>query len=153
MNTSYTVEDLVPHSGAMSLLTDITGVGPNWLSARIQITPDSMFAEQQGVPSWIGLEYMAQAVAAFSGANAVAEGNAPKIGLLLGSRSYEASSNLFVLGDTLNIRVEEEVRGDNNLSIFTGELQGTLGANPVQAHAQINVFEPEDALEFLGCGS
>jgi predicted hotdog family 3-hydroxylacyl-ACP dehydratase len=63
----YTVAELVPHTGTMSLLTRIIDYGDDWLSAEIHITPESIFADERGVPAWIGLEYMAQAIAAYGG--------------------------------------------------------------------------------------
>lgn len=149
MTAEYGVEDLVPHSGKMSLLSEIVGYGDNWLEARVRIEPDSLFADEQGIPAWVGLEYLAQAVGAFAGLQERLIGGSPRIGFLLGSRKYLCSSDCFLLGDTLTLRVEEEMSGENGLSVFSGVLTGTASFGNVKASARLNVFQPDDAAEFL----
>ena len=145
MSADYRVEDLVPHAGRMSLLDRICGHGEGWLGAEVDIEPDSMFAEARGVPAWIGMEYMAQTIAAYSGLQERFAGNPPKIGFLLGTRKYTCSEAWFPLGQTLTVRVELEVEAANGLKAFSCELQG----GDITASATINVFQPEDAEEFL----
>ena len=74
LTSTYSVDALVPHAGSMSLLDEITGFGEEWLSAAVNITATSTFADEQGVPAWIGIEYMAQCIAAFSGVQERTEG-------------------------------------------------------------------------------
>ena len=85
MISEYRVADLVPHSGRMSLLTSITDHDEDSLSAQVVITQDSMFADSQGVPSWVGLEYMAQAIGAFAGLQERLKGESPKLGFFIGN--------------------------------------------------------------------
>ena len=145
MTRQYQVADLVPHSGQMSLLTDILDYGEDWLQAEVEITAESTFADAQGVPAWIGLEYMAQSIAAYSGLQERREGGVPKIGLLLGTRKYRCSVDRFPLGSRLAIRVEPELVGDTGLNVFNCELE----SGEITASATINVFQPEDADAFL----
>lgn len=77
MKPEFSVAQLVPHSGKMSLLDNIVEYGDDWLSAEVCITADSMFADEKGVPGWVGLEYMAQAVAAYAGLQERLNGGRP----------------------------------------------------------------------------
>ena len=63
------IREVVPHSGAMSLLDRVLAVDSDTLVAEVAIHPGSMFYSQamQGVGSWVGIEYMAQAIAAHAG--------------------------------------------------------------------------------------
>ncbi len=145
MKSRYSVAELVPHSGKMSLLTGILAYGDGWLQAEVEITRESMFADAQGVPAWIGLEYMAQAIAAYSGLQERLHGGKPKIGFLLGSRKYLCNAERFHIGQKLRLKVYPEILGDNGLNVFKCELQGEA----VSASALVNVFQPDDADAFL----
>lgn len=145
MKQTYSVAQLVPHSDKMSLLDTILGYGEEWLHAEVHITPESMFASAEGVPAWIGLEYMAQAISAHAGMLERVKGGEPKIGFLLGSRKYLCSMDHFAIGQTLLVKVYLEMLAANGLSVFNCELQG----RDLEASAIVNVFQPDDAEKFL----
>ena len=145
MKSGYQVADLVPHSGRMSLLSGIVDYGEGWLQAEVDITPESTFADADGVPAWIGLEYMAQAIAAYSGLQERRRGGSPKIGFLLGSRKYLCNAERFAIGQKIRVRVQPEVEGSNGLNVFNCELRG----DGIEATALVNVFQPDDVEEFL----
>ena len=84
----YRVEELVPHRGPMCLLDDIVDYGEDWLRATVTPRPGATFAAADGVPAWVGIEYMAQAASAFGGIEQVQRGERPSIGLLIGARYY-----------------------------------------------------------------
>lgn len=145
MSSEYRVEELVPHSGKMSLLDSIVVHGDDWLHAEVKISKDSMFVEERGVPAWIGMEYMAQAIGAFAGLQERLGGGAPKLGFLLGTRKYICTTDFFPVGNTLSLKVTRELQGDNGLSVF----QCMLQSDGIEATASLNVFQPEDADKFL----
>jgi predicted hotdog family 3-hydroxylacyl-ACP dehydratase len=145
VKTSYSVAELVPHSGKMSLLSDIVDYGEDWLQAAVVITPGSTFADHEGVPAWIGLEYMAQTIAAYSGLQERLHGGKPRIGFLLGARKYSCNVERFAMGQRLLLKVIPEVLGGNGLNVFSCELHG----DGVSASAVVNVFQPADADRFL----
>ncbi len=143
--SEYSVAELVPHSGKMSLLDEIVAYGDDWLEAQVNIHSGAMFADESGVPGWVGLEYLAQAIGAYAGLQERTSGKAPKLGFLLGSRKYECSADKFLHGQTLLIRVEKELQAENGLSSFNCQ----LSSENVTAEARLNVFQPEDADKFL----
>ncbi|WP_297811428.1 hotdog family protein [uncultured Methylophaga sp.] len=145
MSVEFDVADLVPHSGTMSLLSRITAYGEDWLEAEVDIHESSLFAEADGVPAWVGLEYLAQTIAAYAGLQERKKHATPKIGFLLGTRRYEVSQPFFASGLTLIIRVRREMVADNGLHVF----QGCLTGHQVEATANLNVFQPEDATAFM----
>lgn len=145
MKSDYSIAELVPHAGRMSLLDTVVGYGEDWLQAEVAINAKSLFAQSKGVPAWVGLEYMAQTIAAYAGLQERINGGVPKIGFLLGSRNYACSVDYFPLGQNLSIKVEQEMIADNGLNVFSCELEGA----EVHAQAVVNVFQPDDAEKFL----
>ncbi|MEK7499329.1 MAG: hypothetical protein AAB649_01850, partial [Patescibacteria group bacterium] len=108
MNTLFNdVEKLLPQKNKMVLLSRILACHKNEkeLISEVLISRDSMFFDEkkQYVPVWVGIEYMAQSIAAFSylvncGTEAETE---PKIGFLLGTRKYDCSVFGFKLNQVL----------------------------------------------------
>jgi len=145
VKAAYQVAELVPHAGRMSLLSRVVAYDEGWLLAEIDIDSDSMFADDRGVPAWVGLEYMAQAIAAYAGLQERIQGGVPKIGFLLGSRNYSSSGDYFARGETFQVKVVLDMVADNGLNVFNCELEG-IGA---RATAVVNVFQPDDAEKFL----
>ena len=146
MASDYSVAELVPHSGRMSLLTKILDYSDDWLSAEVAITTDSMFADEHGVPAWVGLEYLAQTIAAYAGLQERRHGGTPKLGFLLGTRKFICTKEYFAIGSVLTINVSKNLEAENGLSSFDCRLHST---NDCEASAQLNVFQPKNADEFL----
>ncbi|MBM7456145.1 putative hotdog family 3-hydroxylacyl-ACP dehydratase [Oceanisphaera litoralis] len=145
MKPEFHVDELVPHSGQMSLLSEITGFGEGWLSAAVNITPSSMFADENGVPSWVGLEYMAQAIGAYAGLQERKKGLEPKLGFLLGTRKYSVPVEYFSPGERVHVRVTKNMQAENGLFAFDCELRG----HGYEVTASLNIYQPEDADMFL----
>ena len=67
-HVKYTVEELMPHAGNIVLLDKITSWDDNSLSASVAVGADGLFIDEHNfVPGWIGIEYMAQTIAAWAG--------------------------------------------------------------------------------------
>jgi predicted hotdog family 3-hydroxylacyl-ACP dehydratase len=120
---SQQMDAWVPHRGAMSLLA----------------TVERLFATPQGVPAWVGIEYMAQAVAAWSGAKARKVGGSPRIGYLLGCRRYEAAVPVFEAGAELVVHAQCELTAENGLGMFDCRIEQD---GRVLANGRLSVFEP-----------
>jgi predicted hotdog family 3-hydroxylacyl-ACP dehydratase len=146
------IEALVPHSGAMLLLDRVLEADTESLRAEVRIHAGSQFAGDGGVGSWVGVEYMAQAVAAHAGYLAHLKGEPVKPGLLLGSRRYSTTRPLFPFGATLHVHVRQVLRGDNGLGAFECGIAIAAGAEhqgEAVASATLTVFQPDDVNEFL----
>jgi predicted hotdog family 3-hydroxylacyl-ACP dehydratase len=129
----------VPHRGAMSLLDTVDRCDDHAIEARVRVPLHGLFNADDGVPAWVGIEYMAQAVAAWSGARARAGGGPPKIGYLLGSRRYEAAVPVFAAGAELRVFAQCELMGDNGLGMFDCRIEHD---GRVLANARLSVYEP-----------
>ena len=107
MDASVTpIGELLPHGPEMTLLDRLVEYSPQRSVATVTIRRDSPFAERAGVPAWVGIEYMAQTIAAHAGYEARLRGEPPAIGFLLGTRSYSSELEFFPVGATLMISVE-----------------------------------------------
>lgn len=149
VNSQYTFESVVPHTGAMVLLDDINHWDEQQLQASVTIRPDAPFVDERGMPAWVGVELMAQTIGAFGGCRSRQQQQPVKIGFLVGSRRYTSSHSYFPIGATLEVLVKEIIRGDNGLCVFECNLQGTGVHADITATANINVFQPEDPERFL----
>ncbi|HEY4081795.1 MAG TPA: hotdog family protein [Burkholderiaceae bacterium] len=146
----WTVEQLVPHAGRMSLLDQVLSSEGEGLVAELVISAEDLFFDSMGpgtgVGGWVGIEYMAQAVAAWAGVQVRREGGQPLIGFLLGSRKYESSRAAFAAGERLRIVVQREFQADNGLGQFDCRIE--IDGETV-ASAKLTVFGPPDPTAFL----
>ncbi len=146
MNPIYDIELVVPHRGAMCFLDRLLAWDEDSVVAEARIQAGGLFDESDGTPAWVGIEYMAQAVAAWAGCHARAAGREPAIGFLLGSRRYAAAVARFATGAVLRVEARREILGDNGLGVFACRI---LEDETVLATANVSVYEPADAVAYL----
>jgi 3-oxoacyl-[acyl-carrier-protein] synthase-1 len=144
------VADVLPHSGPMVLLDRLVSVGSDDLCAEVTIRPDSMFCDGAAVGAWVGIEYMAQAIAAHAGWLARRRGDPVKVGFLLGSRKYEAGVPAFAVGSVLRVHAHRALQGDNGLGAFECRIDAD---DRTVATATVTVFQPDNVNEFLSGGT
>jgi predicted hotdog family 3-hydroxylacyl-ACP dehydratase len=133
------IRDVVPHSGRMVLLDRLVAFDGESLTAELTIRADALFADEQGVGAWVGVEYMAQAVAALAGLEARQIGGNAKIGYLVGARHYSCNVPYFPLGAALRISVRRDAPGDLRLGSFAC----SITAEGISAEATVTVFQPD----------
>ncbi len=133
------VRELLPHDPPMVLLDRATAYDESTLLAEVDVRKDSLFCGDDGIPGWVGIEYMAQAVAAHAGYQGRLEGQTPEIGYLLGTRSYECTVPAFPLGETLHVRIESLY-----VEMGLGAFACRIDMGETVATATINVYQPED---------
>lgn len=148
----YSFESVVPHTGTMVLLDQIDHWDDEQLQASVTIRSDAPFVDAQGMPAWVGIELMAQTIAALGGCRARRANQPVKIGFLVGSRRYTSSQAWFPIGAKLQVNVKEIVTGEQGLSVFECKLQASGVHTDISASANINVFQPEDPEQFLQFG-
>ena len=142
------IRSLLPHSGRMVLLDRLLHAGAEELQAEVTIRADSLFCQPHGVPAWVGVEYMAQAIAAYAGYSAKQRGESVKIGFLLGTRRYEAACAEFAIGSVLQVQVQKLLQADNGIGSFECHIRASTNMQQL-ASATITVFQPADAAVFL----
>jgi predicted hotdog family 3-hydroxylacyl-ACP dehydratase len=146
------IRALVPHSGQMVLLDRVLSADTDNLCAEVRISAGSMLASEQGVGAWVGIEYMAQAIAAHAGWLALQCGEEVKVGFLLGSRKYEANVTHFAPGSVLKVHVHRVLLADNGLGAFECRID-TEGGGAGLATATVTVFQPDNVNQFLKDGN
>ena len=133
------IRGVVPHSGRMVLLDRLVAFDGESLAAEVLIRPGALFADEQGVGAWVGVEYMAQAVAALAGIEARQGGGSARIGYLVGARHYSCNVPYFPLGTALRISVRRDGAGDLRLGSFACSITG----EGIVAEATVTVFQPD----------
>lgn len=140
MNTPIKVEEVVPHKPPMSLLRHVIRYDSDSTVCDIRIERNTLFLEAGRVDSWIGLEYMAQAVAAYAGMGSRKQGKPPDIGFWLGTRRADFFTNGYCLGQTLHVTARH-VWGEGELFSFDCSITDAANGRCL-AKAQLNVFRP-----------
>lgn len=136
---------LIPHSGDMVLLDKIIDYDGNKLSAELVVRADGLLGDGKTVPAWAGIEYMAQAVAAYAGIRSKLAGEPIKLGFLLGTRRYTGNVANFEVGAKLTIQIKNIIQ-DDKLGVFDCRIHG----EGIEISANLNVYQPaiESKLEF-----
>jgi predicted hotdog family 3-hydroxylacyl-ACP dehydratase len=147
LGVPYRIEEIVAHRERMQLLDEMISYDEGHILVGVTIRPDTQFcAPDIGVPAWVGIEYMAQAVGAFSGIEEVQMGKRPQIGLLLGTRRYECAVSDFPVGARLEVRADLQLRDDANLVVFLCSID--MNGQRV-ARADVKAIRPENVLELI----
>lgn len=143
------IVDYVPHGPSMSLLDSILEYQQSELIACVTITKDSHFIEAGKVPAWVGIEYMAQTIAAHAGVRARLAGDAVKIGFLVGSRKFESEVDGYELNEELHVQVSSISDAEDRLQVFNCQMTRADPAKTLLATARLNVFMPDDLAEYM----
>ncbi len=137
---------VLPHAGRIVLLTRILDHTETETTCEGEVTPHSLFAKPDGtIPPWIGLEYMAQCIAAHAGLRAWIRGEPIKPGFFIGSRRVDFWTDGFRVGQVLRV-MATHLWGEKELASFACTLRDGLTNAPL-AGGKLNVFLP-DALPF-----
>lgn len=133
------IEALVPHRGAMLLIDRVLDCDERRVRAVYTVREDAWYVDCGAMPGWVGIELMAQAIAAYSGYSNRARGLPAAQGYLLGTRRYRSTRPAFPVGCTLHVTAEREYREKSGIGAFACrlELDGELVAD-----ATLTVFEP-----------
>ena len=140
------IRSLIPHAGPMVLLDRVISVDEDSLCAEVSIRSNTLFCGPDGVGAWVGIEYMAQAIAAWAGYTAQLRGEPVKLGFLLGTRRYECSRPIFVIGSLLQVHVRRVFQDESGLGSFECYIDDEQGR---VATATVTVFQPRNVNDFL----
>jgi len=143
------IESVLPHRDSMRLIDRVVDWQPESIVVEVDVPERGLFSGPDGVPAWVGVEYMAQAIAAWAGCRARTAGNPPQLGFLLGSRRYTSMRSSFPSGTRLQVQARCELLGDNGLGMFACRI---LAGEEEWAVANVSVFEPADSMAYLESG-
>lgn len=141
------LEKLLPHRLPMLLLTKAVDYDDSFASAIVHISDSSAFFDVAlgGVPSWVGMEYMAQTIGIWAGNRQLSQGIPVQPGFLLGCRRFECNAAVFPVGSTLSLSARLAYYDDNGLGAFDCLIE----APGIQASAQIKAFLPGNPRDFV----
>ncbi len=143
MNRFPPPSELLPHAGPAVLIDEILSDTDSVVRASAHITPQHpFFVAGHGVPTWVGIEMMAQAIAAHAGLSGQREGREPRQGMLLGTRRYQASTSWFADGDTLTITAQTAFGHEGGMAACDCRIENAAG---LLAEATIIIVEGEIA--------
>jgi predicted hotdog family 3-hydroxylacyl-ACP dehydratase len=115
------IEALVPHAGAMVLLESMLSWSPGRARCRLVIREGAPFVRDGRVESVVAIEYMAQAVAACLGYEALVGGGGVRVGMIIACKRFEAYADRLHVGDELIVDVAA-LQGNDTLSHFECKL-------------------------------
>jgi predicted hotdog family 3-hydroxylacyl-ACP dehydratase len=135
------LEQLLPHRQPMILLTRMVEATATTSVCEVEIGPDSQFCDGDGVAAYVGMEYMAQAVAAFSGFHRHCNSQPIEVGFLISVPKFESYNPSFRLGQTLRVEVAH-IWGESQLARFQCVIKDAKNGELLQ-QAELSVFKPE----------
>ncbi|MEX6501396.1 ApeP family dehydratase [Pseudomonas zhanjiangensis] len=142
----WPIAELLPHAGDMILLDEVLRYGEEDVETRLQVRPAGLFNQADGsLPAWLGVELMAQSIAAYAGCQARQAGAPVELGFLLGTRSFQCNVERFPAGAELHIHATRTLQDDNGMGVFECRLSGP----GIEAFARLNVFRPPQVASYL----
>ncbi len=149
MSEKVAVDDLVPHSRPMLLVDEMLDHSDESVVCALVVRSGGLFGSNGKIPAAIGLEYMAQTVAVFSGERARKRNEKPRLGFLLGTRKFSTNVAEFSCGMSLTVRAEQAIQSSDGMAAFYCVLEG----ENVWQTATLTVYEPVDPSKILSGGS
>lgn len=131
------IGELLPHGPEMTVIDRLVEYTAERSIATATVTQSNPFFASSAVPAWLGIEYMAQTIAAHAGFEGRLRGERPAIGFLLGTRAYESEVGEFPLGTELTVTVEPVVM-EGRLAAF----KCSIATDRVVATAMVNTYQP-----------
>ena len=148
--TAWPIEALLPHAGEMILLDTVLEHGPEHALCSRRVPAGGLFHDADGsLPAWMGVELMAQAIAAWAGCRAKAKGEPVRLGFLLGTRHYTCNVVAFAPGSELRVEARRDFHDDSGMGVFACRIE----APGVLAEARLTVFSPPDASTLFQSGN
>jgi len=146
----WPLAELIPHAGDMILIDEILSFDEEQIQTRLTVRPGGLFNREDGsIPAWVGIELMAQSVAAYAGYRARTRGENVELGFLLGSRKFECNVDCFPAGSELTIHALRSLQDESGMGIFECRMTGP----DIEAFARLNVYCPPQPTKYLAEGA
>ena len=148
MDDLGTVEELVPHTGNMILLSRVLAHSDTTTRCLVEIGAQTLFRDANGeVDALVGIEYMAQCIAVHGGLAARARGVQPKVGFLLGTRRMTLNVDRLHSNQSLEVGVDQVWGQSTGMVSFNCWLRD-LESQELLAEARLNCFlSPDDLIK------
>jgi predicted hotdog family 3-hydroxylacyl-ACP dehydratase len=150
------IDALLPHRGTMQLLAQVLSYTEETLSASARVDGTAWYADSEGaMPAWIGIELMAQAIAAHVALRSRLEGRPPQPGVLLGARRLDIGIQAFARDALLRIDVRETIKVDGGHGAYDCAIHADAAHTnstttaPALATAIVKVYQPDNFQQFM----
>ncbi|MCL1050031.1 hotdog family protein [Shewanella abyssi] len=145
---SQNVEQFIPHRQPMVLISNLLEYETDNLLTQTKISVTSPYFDDklQGVPNYVGIEYMAQSIAALAGVEAHLREDIIRVGFLLGTRKLKMHIPHFKAGETYQTKVTRLYQEESGLAVFDCKI---MHHQRVVAEANVNVFQPQDTSAYI----
>ncbi|HTV85574.1 MAG TPA: hotdog family protein [Dyella sp.] len=142
----WPIAEVLPHAGEMILLDRIEHVEAERIVCTRTVRPGALFVDADGsLPAWVGVELMAQGIAAWAGCCARAQQQAVQLGFLLGTRHYACNVEAFPAHAQLRVEAVRSFHDEHGMGVFTCRID----APGIHAQARLTVYRPHDADAFF----
>ena len=136
---SLPISKFVLHRKPLLLLDRLIRLDSTSATCEWRVRSDDKFLMPGlGIPSYLGIEYMAQCIAIHAGAFEHALGFPPPLGMLLGTRHFKSTVDYFVEGLTYQAACEEIVSSFDGMGSFDCSI---VLNDQVIAEARISVLK------------
>jgi len=141
------ISELIPHADGMLLLNRVLAHQETHTVCGTSADRSPLFANPDGsVPSWLGIEYMAQCAAVHGELENRSRGERPRPGLLLGSRRIEFHADVFRAGDPLEVTARHHM-GECGLVAFDCSIR-SVASDETLVEGRVNLYLFRDWSEF-----
>lgn len=142
------IEDFILHKPPMRLVEELIDSDDSSVTTALLIRRESTFYDKtlQGVPAWVGLEYMAQTAGVWVGMDDVRQQRPVELGFLVSARQYQALRPVFPLGERFVVTITKEF-GDGDIVVFSGTICAASGET--YATANFTAYRPHDVHAYL----
>jgi predicted hotdog family 3-hydroxylacyl-ACP dehydratase len=142
------IDRLLPHAVPMILIDEVLDHSEACLKAGVTVRADSLFFEAgRGIPAHVAIEWMAQTCGAFVGAEALAQGQPVRLGMLLGTREFRCDVPWFAEGLSLEVNVTLIFR-DEEMGAFDCTVARAADGG-ILAKATLTLYQPADLAAVL----
>lgn len=136
------LENYLPHKDSMLLLDRIMSwnFDKQLLESEVDTRNNSLFFNEEldGIPAWVGFEYMAQSIAALSGLDARHNlEQEPCVGFIMSVRNYATTMPAYPVNKVLRIQITQLFNEDSVVSfdcaiIMDGKIVSTAIVNAIE---------------------
>jgi predicted hotdog family 3-hydroxylacyl-ACP dehydratase len=137
--TNLPPSEFVLHRNPMLLLDSIISLAPESAVCEWRVREtDEFLVAGKGVPSYIGIEHMAQCIAVHGGACEHALGFPPPRGLLLGTRHYRCEIPYFLVGSSYQVECRMLISNPDGMCAFDCRISS---GSQVVSKARISILQ------------
>jgi len=138
------VEAILPHAGSSVLLSRVLEHRPTDTVCCVELREPTLFSEPDGgVPAWVGVEYMAQCIAAHAGLLELSNGARPRAGYLIGSREIVLHTARFDPEQVLEVSARHVWGGREGMVSFDCSVIDAT-TRELLVEARLNCFLPPE---------